>query len=411
MTGTERSRAPSQGWTKRETMWKKLLLLTMGVAMGLVLCELSLRAVRWGQGQPYVPDEHCGTRLMPGFSGWWQREGRAYIRINRYGFRHGDRHPEKRPGTLRVAVLGDSFIEAFQVPDEQTLCEVAERKLASCAVSAGRVVEVLNFGVAGYGTGQQLQMLKHFVWDYQPDVVVLAFFPGNDLRNNSADLEPDPLRPFFRLRDGQLERDDSFREHPVYQHAQSASARGKVWLINRIRLLQLVQDVRSRLAQQKGPIPSLLGAGIDEKAWLEPSDPLLEEAWQVTEQLIVAIHQACRKREVPFLLLVIGSQADLHPEPEVRERLLRQLAADDLRYPERRLQKLARQHGFAVLALAEPMRRYAQAHGQYLHGFANTQPGSGHWNEAGNRLAGQLTAGAICDLLQEVSTATPSTSR
>ncbi len=392
-------------------MRNKLLLLTMGFVVGLVLCELSLRAVRMGQGQPYVPDEHCGTRLMPGFSGWWQKEGRAYIRINRYGFRHGDRSPEKRPNTLRVAVLGDSFIEAFQVPDEQTLCYVAEQEMARCAASAGRAVEVLNFGVSGYGTAQQLQMLKHYVWDYQPDVVVLAFFPGNDLRNNSADLEPDQVRPFFRLRGGQLERDDSFREHPVYRHAQSASARWKVWLINRIRLLQLVQDVRSRVAQRQAPIPGLLGAGIDEEAWLEPSDPLLEEAWQITEQLIVAIHQACRKREVPFLLLVIGSQADLHPEPEVRERILRQLGSDDLRYPERRLQELGRQHGFAVLGLAEPMRRYARKHGQYLHGFPNTQPGAGHWNRVGNRLAGQLTAAAIRNLLKEAPHATISTLR
>jgi len=117
-------------------------------------------------------------------------EGSACIRINRYGVRQGDRAPAKPPGTFRVAVLGDSFIEAFQVSDEQTFCAQLERRLQDCSALTDRRVEVLNFGVSGYGTAQQLLMLRHYVWQYQPDVVVLAFFPGNDLRNNSAELEP-----------------------------------------------------------------------------------------------------------------------------------------------------------------------------------------------------------------------------
>lgn len=42
----------------------------MGLAAGLVLCELLLRAGGIGFPLPYAADEYCGTRLMPGFSGW-----------------------------------------------------------------------------------------------------------------------------------------------------------------------------------------------------------------------------------------------------------------------------------------------------------------------------------------------------
>jgi hypothetical protein len=393
-------RSSAEQLTKRPTIWAKSLLLAMGLAAGLVLCELLLRAAGIAYPLPYAPDEYCGTRLMPGFSGWWQKEGRAYIRINRFGFRHGDRGPEKPPGALRVAVLGDSFIEAFQVPDDQTLCHVVERELAGCETVGNRVVEVLNFGVSGYGTAQQLRMLQHYVWDYEPDAVVLAFLPGNDLRNNSPDLEPYQVRPFYRLVDGQLTLDDSFLRHPDYLKAHSTSVRWKVRLINHSRLLQLVNELRSQRAQWGGAAPGALGAGIDGAAWTEPTEPLFHEAWEVTEQLIIAVHQACQRHEVPFLLLVIGCHAELHPDAEFGERMMRELDADDLRYPERRLQELGRRQGFAVLGLAEPMSRYARQHQQYLHGFANAQLGTGHWNEAGNRLAGQLTAHAICDLLQ-----------
>jgi hypothetical protein len=390
---------PAERLTNRQTILAKLLLLLVGLCAGAALCELWLRVAGIGYPLLYVPDPFCGTRLMPGFSGWWQKEGRAYIQINRFGFRHGDRGPEKPPGTFRVAVLGDSYIEAFQVPDDQTLCHVVERELVGCEALTGRKIEVLNFGVSGYGTAQQLRMLQHYVWDYEPDLVVLAFFPGNDLRNNSADLEPYQVRPFYRLQEGRLELDDSFRQHPDYLKAHSTSVRWKVRLINHLRVLQLVNEIRSQRAQTSGAPADPAGAGIDVAAWFEPSDPLLEQAWELTEHLIVAVHQACDARQVDFLLLVIGSHADLHPDAQFGERTLRDFSAEDWRYPERRLRQLGQQHGFPVLGLAEPMSRYARDQQQYLHGFPNAHLGSGHWNEAGNRLAGEWTARAICDLL------------
>ena len=52
-------------------------------------------------------------------------------------------------------------------------------------------VEVLNFGCDGYGTAQEFILLRDRVWRYAPDVVVLAVFTGNDIRNNSLVLEGD----------------------------------------------------------------------------------------------------------------------------------------------------------------------------------------------------------------------------
>ncbi len=53
----------------------------------------------------------------------------------------------------------------------------------------------MNFGCDGYGTAQELITLRQRVWRYAPDVVVLAVFTGNDIRNNSVILEGDKRRP------------------------------------------------------------------------------------------------------------------------------------------------------------------------------------------------------------------------
>src|SRR5262249_58104006 len=104
----------------------------------------------------------------------------------------------------RIAVLGDSFIEAVHVPYEQSVCAVLQQELAQhCSVAPRQQVEVLNFGMTAYGTAQELLTLREEVWRYAPDVVVLALFTGHDLSDNSAVLDsgsynsPSPLRSHF----------------------------------------------------------------------------------------------------------------------------------------------------------------------------------------------------------------------
>ena len=61
---------------------------------------------------------------------------------------------DKPPNTFRIAVIGDSFAEALQVDLDHTFWSVMERKLAEGWRGNGQRVEVLNFGVSGYGTAR-----------------------------------------------------------------------------------------------------------------------------------------------------------------------------------------------------------------------------------------------------------------
>ena len=350
---------------------------------------------------PYAPDPHCGTRLKPDFQGWWRKEGNAFIHINKYGFRHGDRNLEKPENGLRIAVLGDSFIEAFQVPEEQTFCAVLEKELTDCESLAGRRVEVLNFGVSGYGTAQELQMLRHYVWQYEPDMVVLAFFAGNDVRNNLAELEPYHVRPFFQPVDGNLVLDDSFLQHPDYLKAQSPLVRCKVALTNRIRLLQLINHMRAEWRQPAtGETDGeLVRAGVDLAPLAEPKDNTWKEAWEITERLILEVAAEAERHQAEFCLLTIGNDVVVHPDEEVASECCRELGVEDLFYSQRRLTGLGAERSFAVINLAHPMQHYARQDNVFLHGFKNSELGFGHWNVEGNCLAAELVATKICGRL------------
>jgi hypothetical protein len=46
------------------------------------------------------------------------------------------------------------------------------------------------------------------------------------------------------------------------------------------------------------------------------------------------------------------------------------------------------------------MARRAEETGTYFHGFDNTRPATGHWNEAGHAVAGELLAEWLCGQLE-----------
>jgi hypothetical protein len=247
-------------------------------------------------------------------------------------------------------------------------------------------------------------MLRHFVWQYEPDIVLLAFFAGNDVRNNLAELEPYHVRPFFELVDGNLKLDDSFLQHPDHLKAQSLLTRCKVALTNRTRLLQFVNHVREAWQQ---PITDKtdgehVRAGVDLTPLAAPEDDVWERAWDVTERLILEVAAEAERHQADFYLLTIGSDVVVHPDEEVTVECCRELGVQDLLYSQRRLTGLGAEHGFTVINLAQPMQQYARQNNVFLHGFDNSEMGFGHWNVAGNRLAGETAAAEVCGRLDSL---------
>src|SRR5882672_4747890 len=86
---------------------------------------------------------------------------------------------DKPLGVLRVLSLGDSHTQGYEVRQEATFSAVLERYLESRSVRA----QVLNAGVSGFSTAEELAYLISEGYKYKPDVVVLGFY-ANDLGDN-----------------------------------------------------------------------------------------------------------------------------------------------------------------------------------------------------------------------------------
>jgi hypothetical protein len=373
----------------------------------LALGEAALRAADVSFPSFYMPDDVVGFRLRPGAEGWNRGEGQAYVKINSQGLRDREHGTDKPHHIYRIAVLGDSYAEAKQLQIDAAFWTLLPQHLARCGFARDKQIQAINFGVSGYGTAQQLLTLRHRALNYAPDLVLLAFFPGNDVRNNSKSLEAGKLRPFFVLRDGKLELDDSFRDAAQFQEYKRRSARFAA--LKQLRLYQLTQQLRAvdrggrhnapiaaALAEGSQDIPSLSEPGLDEHVLREPADPAWQEAWTITEELIIAMHEEVRRRGAHFVVAVLSAPAAVYPDPALRKRYADFLGIDDPFYPEARLERLGQQHDFEVVVLGREMQRHADVTGQFLHGFPDGKPGFGHWNQAGHALGALLIARHLC---------------
>jgi len=387
---------------------KNAAVVCASLALALVIGEAALRLVGFSYPNFWQPDPLTGSTLRPGMEGWQRDEGRAYVKISGQGLRDREHAIAKPAGSYRIAVLGDSYAEAMQVDVERAFWALLPKKLEACGFAAGRNVETINFGVSGYGTGHELLTLRERVWPYSPDMVLLAFFPGNDVRNNSKALEGERGRAYFSLKDGKLLLDTAFRDDPEFKetqrlfHQRALLQDSRVYqLLRRVRAGNIAQHfhnapIAAALASGANPGSKLGEPGLDEQVFHAPADENWREAWEITDRLVVAASQETRAHGARFLLTVLSTPGTVYPNAQMRARYAESLGVKSLFYPEERLQRLGQQHGFDVLALAPAMQRAADEEHVFLHGFSNTKPGFGHWNEAGHALAAELIAARLC---------------
>jgi hypothetical protein len=405
------------GLSRRKRLAGKLSLVLFGVLLGLAFAEVTLRVIGYTYPVFYTTDVDRGYALKPNMAGWYRKENDVYVRINSAGLRDREHTKAKPPNTIRIAVVGDSYAEALQVPMEKAFWFVMGEKLKECRAFGGRDVEVINFGVSGYGTAQELITLRKQVWDYSPDIVLLAVTTNNDISDNVRALKKTDEIPYFVLSDNRLVEDDSFRETKAFRLRSSTLNRIGTWLRDNLRFIQAVNQghhalkayIAARRAKSAAPqnkdAQNTAGAqnvpaaseelGVDNVVYRKPNDAVWNEAWRVTEALIRQMRDEVKSRGAKLVVVTLSNGIQAYPDPAGREAFMRRVGVPDLFYPDRRIKTFCEQESIPVITLAPALQSYAEQNRVFLHGFGK-EIGNGHWNEHGHLRAGEMIAQELC---------------
>jgi hypothetical protein len=217
------------------------LLAASSVVLGLAAVESGLRLFA---PQPLVEsyrvtdtrgpltrrDPELGWTLKPQVVGLEGSEAwEMGLTTNADGFRDGPHAEAKAPGAYRVLVLGDSFVFGSGVPQEAILTRRLAQRL-------GAGFEIVNLGVPGYGTDQELLTLRRWGRKFAPDLVLAGFFWNDVLENASAKVYG-MTKPHFTLENGRL-----VPHPPAGASAPSALARLDAALLGSSHLWSLVRN-------------------------------------------------------------------------------------------------------------------------------------------------------------------------
>jgi N-acetylglucosaminyldiphosphoundecaprenol N-acetyl-beta-D-mannosaminyltransferase len=244
-----------------------VVALGCGAVLALAAAEGTVRLVRpqilarYPEGL-YVESASRQYRMRPGFRGVFRYpEFVTAVRINGQGLRADRDYGPPAPGTRRILAVGDSFTMGYSVAAERTWVRELERRL-------GNPWEVINAGVPGYSTWQEVTYLEEEGLALRPEIVLLGFFVGNDIADNANP------RLAFRLRNGEL---------------VSAKFRGRLDLARRSHLVHLLWRLGHREPQP---------------------DIRLEAGWRATAGLLDRVARLCRAAGARLIVVIMPDQSD-----------------------------------------------------------------------------------------------------
>jgi hypothetical protein len=273
-----------------------------------------------------------------------------------------------------MALIGDSMVAAVATAEARTLAGRLERMLSASRPEARW--EVMNAGVSSSSTASELALYRAVLDRYAPDLVLVVFWVGNDLADNSYELTHAPRLYFDLDTAGRLRQlPFAFQSGPVSRWLDRWS-RLYVWQKLAVR------QARAALYAAKGLEPV-------ELVFADPEPPPVARAWAITGALLRAFRDETAAHGQSLALVVAPAAVQVYDDlwSELLGRARREGTPVAREHPEERLRELCRQAGIPFLALtsafhgATPGRDSTRADEQLYY------EGRFHWNDRGNELA------------------------
>lgn len=383
-------------WVLRPRLKQNVLLLLIS----LLIMELFLEAVGWAGLLPGV-----NTKLrLPWGRVYWTSEGHG----NGIRNRHGWYYPAfNLTTTNRIALIGDSFVEAVEVRRGDNMGV----RLGDQLSGAWKDYSVLALGNHGTGPAHYFEVLQYAHRNFQVREAVFVLYLGNDITDCSAPLAMHPANDFFYYHldaSGPLTltaHDESMRA--TYAAGLQAPHQPPwlqtPWLLtSHCMSLQIPLSIRNRMAlnrpargkvgdSQYTPMDaSLSRLGLKAAPFALNPDPAAKEATRILTALLQRTADYCAAHSIKLRIVTVPFFPPDFYSTQEGPAWSPRIGEYDFLKPERDIAAWASQRQVSFLPLGAWMQSQkldvAAIRSLYFTG------GSGHFSEAGHRFIAKAMA-------------------
>lgn len=358
-----------------------------------IITEMVFRIFSPQSYDPYLFDPIIGSRKKPGtFVAVTDGETRRKY-ANSAGFIDDEWIVAKSAGVRRIAILGDSFLQAIQVDNEDDFESVLEKKLTA----SGTPTEALNFGIRGMGTTQEYLTLKHYALTYDPDLIIIAAFLFNDIEDNSLPLRSATIRPYIVFENG-VERIVPPQD-PTYKFPFSFfrdNFHTYRWFVNRYYDVRKVIAAKLRKNNNKYIQSDAVLPFFDIYSEQSQTSNEWKEAWHITKEMYRRIKAMADERDIPLLVVLIPTRYELYPDDWVsaleqrREQFPKAVDAPyNLSLPRKKGAEIFMELSIPYVDLYDELQKHA-SRGEKLY-----MPVDGHFNVHGHEVVADILREAV----------------
>ncbi|MCB0210235.1 MAG: hypothetical protein KDJ52_12935 [Anaerolineae bacterium] len=386
----------------------KLLLIIIGIVFACGLAEFGARLL----GPPYGLDKdifrihQCDQTL-----GWrgvaqgalmldWHGYEHPFV-LNSQGMHDNEHTWEKDDDVFRILMIGDSMLAATEVAEAETSHQILENILNQ--KSDDMRFEVINGAIFAWGPPQALMYFRTEGKNYNPDLVLVSWFPGNDLSDvlpyHVMTMGPEGgvhcFAPYFALCDEQFDPRPWFVAPGISQDWQKCTPQRRMitrtlnYIYYHSRLYQRLTAGLLQVYEKETFSLNLYSPWLD----FTQEDTRLNEAYQLTIGIYGQLANEADKigAKTAFFISPVNEAIDVDVNPDRRAAMIARepiLDQADPTLPNKTFITMMTEQNIPVVDLHPYFVAHIQSTGESLHWSANNS----HWNIAGNRVAGETLA-------------------
>lgn len=379
---------------------KNISALIIGLVFAFVAGEILCRFFLPISTVCYFYDKEIGTTLAPNRHMRWTNrlDYDNWVVTNSAGFHDMEHELNKDKNTYRILVLGDSFMEALQVPISDGFSRQLEQNLRKKIQD--RQIEVINLGLSGRGPAQYYRILEKKGLPYDPDLVVMAILPDNDFTDSYKKFSNSSYKPYYRIdTSGEVEM-IPFSVPPWYS-IKSLLTRSSMAYFFAYEILK--RPAVARVFMKVGLLPSMnvedgkiKTAGRSELPlsyglFCENPDVDWQKAYEITLRMVRETRDLAKENGSDFIAFAIPNT--LRVEGKTQE-ILQGENSVSLNF-DRPFQVLARYCEKWRISFVDltPFFREDYQRKKTSHSWAH----DGHWNKRGHQLGAEIMAMPIAE--------------